>query len=124
MHAEIRRIDERHTRMEEVSKHDSDKQNEFRGSLDDLGKNMATRRETEGSFAAMSARVDDHQRQLSELRSRVDVGPAQLAQLQTRSDTQTGRQQGVGLSANVAATLIATLISFAALIAVVYIATH
>ncbi len=78
--------------------------NEFRGSLDDLGKTMATRREletalqgvkTETLTALNAAKVttDELRDQLSELRSRVDTGaPAgQLlgAQQQRREITAT-----------------------------------
>lgn len=58
------------------------KQNEFRGSLDDLGKTMATRRELEALTAL-----------LAELRSRIDVGPAGLAAVQATQQHQSGRQE-------------------------------
>ncbi len=59
--------------------------NEFRGSLDDLGKTMATRRELEAAvasiktetttaLAAANAKGDEQGRQLSDLRSRIDTG--------------------------------------------------
>lgn len=44
--------------------------NEFRGALDDLSRGMATRRETEALTVA-----------LTELRSRIDVGPVELRTL-------------------------------------------
>ncbi len=84
------------------------KQNEFRGSLDDLGKTMATRRETEVTSIALTGRLDDISKQLGDLRSRVDVGPAQLASLQTRADTQAGKQEGAQLTqANYLAIIVA-----------------
>lgn len=64
------------------------KQNEFRGSLDDLGKQMATRRELEAALG-----------QLAELRSRLDVGPIGLAAVANQQATQLGRQQGFQLIA-------------------------
>jgi hypothetical protein len=62
--------------------------NEFRGALDDLGKQMATRRELE-SLA----------NQLSDLRSKIDIGPAALASLQSQSDATAGRREGMQLTA-------------------------
>jgi hypothetical protein len=89
------------------------KQNEFRGSLDDLGKTMATRRELE-AFAA----------QLGELRSRIDVGPAALAALQNQSNIQRGRQEGIGVSANVVAFCVTTLVALVAITVTAYILTR
>lgn len=76
--------------------------NEFRNALDDLGKQMATRRELEALGTA-----------LAELRSRIDVGPEQLQTLQSRADTAAGRQTGVQASTGMlfaAAAFIATVL--------------
>ncbi len=100
------------------------KQNEFRGSLDDLGKTMATRRELESVMEEYRRNYGEITHALGEMRSRIDIGPAALVQLQSRADLSAGRQQGVGLSANVAAFLVGTLIAAAALIVTVVIATH
>lgn len=70
--------------------------NEFRGSLDDLGKQMATRRELEGLSASLNQRHEELVKTLGELRSRIDVGPAALGTLQQRIDTQTGQVIGAG----------------------------
>ncbi len=91
------------------------KQNEFRGSLDDLGKTMATRRETEVTNLSTVARLDDLAKQLGDLRSRIDVGPAQLANLQSRADTQAGQQQGSQLTQ---ANLLALIVGIAAVAAI------
>lgn len=75
--------------------------NEFRGSLDDLGKTMATRRELEAALAGVRAETltaldaakgttDELRTQTQELRSRIDVGPATLSNLQARSDQSVG----------------------------------
>lgn len=83
--------------------------NEFRGSLDDLGKQMATRRETESAIANVAEavekarqerqhQIDDLRTTLAELRSRLDVGAPQLPEIQQYIASQGGRQQGVSLS--------------------------
>ena len=87
--------------------------NEFRGSLDDLSKGMATRRETEATFAAITARIDDMAKQIGDLRSRIDVGPAGLQTLQSRVDTSGGRQQGVTSTQQLLIALAGILIAFA-----------
>lgn len=68
--------------------------NEFRASLDDLGKAMATRRELESSQATSQGRYEDLSKQLQELRSRLDTGPADLRLLQQRFDVGAGVDQG------------------------------
>lgn len=69
--------------------------NEFRASLDDLGKTMATRRELEAVQVTSGERYDDVSKQLQELRSRLDTGPADLRALQQRFDLTAGRGEGV-----------------------------
>ena len=59
------------------------KTNEFRGSLDDQNKTMATRRE----FETLTIQV-------SELRSRLDKGPSGLQQVQDFQNIITGQGQG------------------------------
>lgn len=61
--------------------------NEFRKALEDLGKNMATRRE-----------LEDLKEQVNALRSRVDIGPAGLQQLQSAQDFSKGKSEGIQLS--------------------------
>lgn len=70
------------------------KVNEFRGALEDLGKNMATRRELETAIGNITTTTCDLAKQISDLRSRVDVGPTGLQTLQSRIDTTTGVKQG------------------------------
>lgn len=69
--------------------------NEFRASLDDLSQKMATRRELEATQTVSQGRWEDLIKQLGDLRSRLDVGPAALTDLRTRADISQGRQQGV-----------------------------
>lgn len=69
--------------------------NEFRASLDDLGKTMATRREMEASSITSQERYDEHSKQLQDLRSRLDIGPQGLVDLRARVDQSGGRVAGV-----------------------------
>lgn len=68
--------------------------NEFRGSLDDLSKQMATRRELESVQASIGAKMDDLAGLVQELRSRLDTGPVGLDELRARADQGQGRQEG------------------------------
>lgn len=116
---EFRRIDERHdlllSRIEELLRirevaqdkfeagvaHSFVQVNEFRGALDDLGKTMATRRELE----SMTLVIGD-------LRSRLDVGPSGLQQLQSRADTSGGRQQGIASSQQLLIAVVLVVLAF------------
>lgn len=69
--------------------------NEFRGALDDLGKQMATRRELEATKEQYDAQIVDLSKQLGELRSRIDVGPVGLQQVQTSQHLSQGRGEGM-----------------------------
>jgi tetrahydromethanopterin S-methyltransferase subunit B len=71
------------------------KTNEFRGALDDLGRNMATRRELESSIKNVNELYKELSKQVSDLRSRLDIGPAELAELQRRIDTSSGKSAGL-----------------------------
>lgn len=79
--------------------------NEFRGSLDDLGKTMATRRETETQFIAINSKIEEQAKSLNsridqnvaligELRSRLDVGPADLHTIKSSVDKSSGVESG------------------------------
>lgn len=83
--------------------------NEFRGSLDDLGKQMATRREMEAAIINVNDKVDkareerqhqidDLRTTLDELRSRLDVGAPQIPELQAFVAAAVGRKEGVQMS--------------------------
>lgn len=122
-----------------------DQVNEFRGALDDLGKTMATRRELETAVNSLNDKVeaarieraqqlndardstnkklDEVAKQVGELRSRIDVGPASLDKLQERVLMTTGQQTGrddqrKGMYAALAAT--ATVISIVIVLANVF----
>lgn len=68
--------------------------NEFRAALDDLGKQMATRRELEQTKATSNERYDDLLRQFGDMRSRLDKGPEGLTALTARADVGTGTELG------------------------------
>ena len=76
-------------------------QNEFRDSLDDLGKVQATRRELEAAVDAMRTEraallqslqsgIARNSDEIDTLRSRMDKGPEALHTLQARSDQSVG----------------------------------
>lgn len=78
--------------------------NEFRGSLDDLSKQMATRRELEtGLSTALDGiekarqerqhQIEDLRATLAELRSRLDVGAPQIPELQAFVASNLGKQE-------------------------------
>jgi chaperonin cofactor prefoldin len=98
--------------------------NEFRGSLDDLSKQMATRRELETLIASNSTVIDDLRKMIAELRSRIDVGPSQIPELEKFVALTGGRMQGVEHSTDTLAKFLPILIAVVALITTVYIATH
>lgn len=85
-------------KFEATVERDSVKQNEFRGSLDDLSQKMATRRESENSFSAVNLRVDDLSRQTADLRSRLDIGPIGLAAVVSQQEHQSGHREGAQMS--------------------------
>jgi chromosome segregation ATPase len=81
------------------------KVNDLRGALEELGKGMATRRELEVGLASMRAEreqlvasnnavVDEHTRQLGELRTLVAVGPSGLPELQAHTNQEIGAKAG------------------------------
>jgi hypothetical protein len=86
-------------KFEATVERDSVKQNEFRGALDDLSKTMATRRELEASLAQSNARWAELQTAIGDLRSRLDIGPVGLAQIQTAQTQAVGRAQGISVLA-------------------------
>jgi len=80
-------------------------QNEFRGTLRDQARELMPRNETENLVRELrtlisatgersGSQFDTLQRQINDLRSRLDVGPPSLATLQTRSDESAGRNAG------------------------------
>lgn len=85
--------------------------NELRGALDDLGKGMATRRELESFKDEYRAAHGVLVSQLGDVRTQIAVGPAELSQLARQQAIQTGRREGLGLSANMIVTILTILIA-------------
>jgi len=104
--AEVRRIDERFAAFLEVYRRDQEKANEFRSALDDLSKTMATRRELESAQTAGNNRIDGLVKDVGDLRSRLDIGPAGLAPLQAYQHQQEGRKEGIGASVGLIVTIV------------------
>jgi len=98
MDAHTQRIDERFAAFLEVYRRDQEKANEFRSALDDLSKTMATRRELESAQLNGNNRIDGLVKDVGDLRSRLDIGPAGLAPLQAYQQQQEGRHEGIGAS--------------------------
>ena len=122
MNTEIRRIDDRFGAFLEVYRRDQEKSNEFRAALDDLGKQMATRRELEGAVESSNQRFEGLSTQTAELRSRLDVGPAALGQVQAYQQEQIGRQAGIGV---VVAVIVGAVTVTAALVGILaFLANH
>lgn len=105
--------------------------NEFRSALDDLGKQMATRRELEAAVGNLTDNVEKarNERQIqieemratvTELRSRLDSG-TDLRALQSRLDTSTGEKAGARLTYGAMAGLLA---AFATIIGLLVIAAN
>lgn len=142
--AEVRRLDDlvglieterrlTQQRLEEGISERFKSVNEFRSSLEDLGKGMATRRELETGLAAVrternalvgtnDARLAVVTEQVGELRSRLDTGPGELHKLQSLSDQAIGAKTG---SAAVVAYIFASVTVVVSLAAVaVTLMTH
>lgn len=69
-------------------------QNEFRGTLRDQATTQMPRSEAEVTFRELRGLIAGQSNQISDLRSRLDVGPPSLGVLQARSDQQVGRSAG------------------------------
>lgn len=81
-------------KFEATVERDSVKQNEFRGALNDLGQQMATRRELETATGAQEHINEELRLRVGELRSRIDVGPPAIPGIQDRLSTDIGRREG------------------------------
>lgn len=90
----INSLKEALTKFEETVAVNFIKTNEFRGSLEDLGKNMATRRELEALSKNMSDQLDNISVKTNDLRSRIDIGPEEIRSLRSRADISSGERQG------------------------------
>lgn len=67
--------------------------NEFRSSLTDLSALMATRRELEAFVTISNTRHETAMKDLGDLRSRIDVGPPVLTELQRLADRESGGRE-------------------------------
>ena len=69
-------------------------QNEFRGQLKDQAATQMPRSEAENLFRELRGLISAQSEVIAGLRSRLDVGPPSLTELQTRSDQNQGRITG------------------------------
>jgi len=81
-------------KFEATVQRDAVKQNEFRGSLDDLSKSMATKTEMGAALKNIDDKFAEHGKQLSDLRSRLDVGNPAIGTIQQQLAVSSGRQSG------------------------------
>lgn len=90
--------------------------NEFRKALDDLGKEMATRRELVSIDSKYADAIGEVQKAIGDLRSRIDIGPAGLQSLQRTVDLSGGRQIGVDLTSSKLVGYLVAAVAFIGLI--------
>lgn len=81
-------------KKEEADNKRFDSANGDKKALADLSNTMATRREMEASVAELKSITSENNKQISELRSRLDVGPAGLSSLQNQYSALQGRTAG------------------------------
>lgn len=89
-----RLLTERWQAQEVASKRAIEVGNEFRQTLDDLSSKQATKVELESAVKTLTDKIDTNTSAQAETRSRLDVGPAGLAALQTQQTLNAGIQQG------------------------------
>ena len=70
----------------------NESQNEFRGTLRDQAQQFMPRSETENLVRELRGLIAQQSSTLTDLRSRIDVGPPSLLTLQARSDENVGRR--------------------------------
>ena len=70
-------------------------QNEFRGTLADQARTLMPRTETENLVRELRDLIIAQGTAVSDVRSRVDMGPPNLPGLQARVDTQTGASMAI-----------------------------
>ena len=85
-----------------------------------MNKLKVDRRELEAAIA----RIDELSKQIGDLRSRLDIGPAGLAPLQAYQQQQAGRHEGITSSSELGMRIVQILIAALALIVTAYLATH
>jgi len=82
------------TKAETAQQKVNETQNEFRATLRDQATTFMPRNETENLVRELRELIAANARQLTDLRSRIDVGPPSLSTLQSRSDESIGRRSG------------------------------
>ena len=96
-------------------------QNEFRATLRDQALTFMPRAETESLVRELRGLIGAQSETISELRSRLDIGPPSLSTLQTRSDENVGRRAGAADTQKLVFALIGAAIAGLPLL-VVYLA--
>lgn len=91
-------------------------QNEFRGSLKDQATTQMPRAEAEVTFRELRGLIAAQSEVITGLRSRLDVGPPSLSELQTRSDQTQGRLSGWNDVRLLAALVIGALAAYLAFV--------
>ena len=124
MVSEFARLDEALGRFEDSVASRFVAGNEFRSSLADVQTEMATRRELEAFKEEYRHAHSDLLQVVADLRTNIAVGPVELAQLARSEALRAGRQQGIGVSANVLVTAVTVLLSACGVIAAIIIASH
>lgn len=89
-----KRYMERWQAQEVAGKRYQDVSNEFRGSLNDLSSNMATKVELITAINTLTEKIDVQANLISSLTSRLDVGNPELRTLQNQEANRTGVSQG------------------------------
>jgi hypothetical protein len=87
-------------KAEQAQKVVNEGQNEFRGSLRDQAEKFMPRIEAESVFRELRALLATHQTALSDLRSRIDIGPAGMPGLKSAIDVSAGHASGINDSRN------------------------
>lgn len=86
------RYQQRFEAQEAATKNLKEYTNEYRGALNDLSSNMATKVEVTTAVASLTEKIDTQSNLIGELRSRLDTGnPA----IQSQLDTSSGRSIGI-----------------------------
>lgn len=94
--------EQRFLEFKEMTSNEFKHVNEFRASLDDLGKLMATRRDTESLSEKLQAAIDRNRDDISEIRSQIigketyNAGVAEWTKWRTDIDTWKDRTAGKG----------------------------
>lgn len=112
-------------KFEESVQRDSEKQNEFRQALSDLGKNMATKEQLAAVVKSQDEKTERARADIAELRSRLDVGNPDVGILQRQHAEQTGFAQGSDVTmGKIIAVIIAAFTGLAFVLSIVVFAVN